>query len=648
MKHGSAFIRQQTQYTRALQHTLRSLLCAKGQIFVLFLLFYKVLTNLMFVPALQLIWALTLRFAPIRYLNNKTASQIFTSPAIIGCIALLAVLAAFWSLYELAVLLQVLTRLRQGRPLGAWAVFRDAFRSLYRVFLPQNLPLLLYGAALIPLTNFFLAANHLTQFAVPEYLLGLLRSRPDNPWLLTVAALVVLAFLVDGIFVLPMFLLEGKSFGCAFAESLRILQKCGLPLGALALRWVLTAALRAGLVVLCGGAVLYCAILGIGFASTAALLAASRAALLLEVPFLCLLMDCALTAAQGSLMELLHALHWQPDAALQAEASPALHRVHALLAGIAAGVTLAACGVAGIYLLFPQEEPLQSVLGLAEPVVTYHRGYSSIAPENTMAAFQAALEHGSPRIELDVQMTADGVAVVTHDTSLRRCTGRNANIYDLTYAQVQQLDAGRWFGRQFAGSHIPTLEEVLALCRGKAELNIEIKPSTFTPTLEAETVRLIHAYGYEADCVITSQSYETLCKVKELDPDITTGYILALGVGTYYDLPAADFFSVESTFITAGMVQQIHLRGKTISAWTINHQQDAAKLLQIGVDDLITDKPELIAPLLVRDKALDNRLLWLRDQIQALFTAPDAEEVMDAEGTIEDAIEAPEELLDEA
>ena len=86
-------------------------------------------------------------------------------------------------------------------------------------------------------------------------------------------------------------------------------------------------------------------------------------------------------------------------------------------------------------------------------------------------------------------------------------------------------------------------------------------------------------------------------------------YILALGVGTYYDLPAADFFSVESTFITAGMVQQIHLRGKTISAWTIIRQQDAEKLLQLGVDDLITDKPEIIAPLLARDKALDNRLL---------------------------------------
>ena len=265
-----------------------------------------------------------------------------------------------------------------------------------------------------------------------------------------------------------------------------------------------------------------------------------------------------------------------------------------------------------------------------------------------MASFEAALEDGCPRIELDVQMTADGVAVVTHDTSLRRCTGCNANIYDLPYAQVQQLDAGRWFHRQFTGSYIPTLEEVLDQCKGRIQLNIEIKPNAATPELEAETVRIIYEKGFEHDCVITSQSYNTLCKVKELAPEIQTGYILALGVGSYYDLPAADFFSVESTFITSGMVQQIHLRGKTISAWTINRQQDAEKLLQLGVDDLITDKPEIIAPLLARDKALDNRLLWLRDQIQELLAAPDAEEAMEVEETIEDAIEDPEEVLDEA
>ena len=648
MKQFSATFHRQEQAYRALRHAARTLIQKESRTLLLLVLFYKALTHLLFVPALQQIWALTLRFAPIRYLNNQTASQIFASPAIIGCIVLMVVLAAFWGLYELSVFLHALAQMRRGEPLRPLPVFRDALWDLDRVFLPQNLPLLLYGVALVPLTNFFLAANYLTQFAVPEYLLGLLRARPINPPLFALAVLAVLVFLLDGILVLPLFLLEHKSFGCAFAQSLQAVRHRLGQLFCLVLRWMLTAVLRAGVLVLAGAAALYGIILGIGFASTSAMLALSRAALLIEVPFFCFLIDCSLTAAQGTLTDTLYAAHWQLPVPEPVEpvSSGQPHKGRILLAEIFAGVTLFTCCVAAVYVVFPQEESLQSVLGSAVPMITYHRGYSSVAPENTMAAFEAALEHGSPRIELDVQMTSDGVAVVTHDTSLRRCTGRIANIYELTYAQVEGLDAGRWFSRKFSGCRIPTLEEVLALCQGKTELNIEIKPSVQTPELEAETVRLIQKYGFVQDCVVTSQSYETLCKVKELDPEITTGYILALGVGTYYDLPAADFFSVESTFITAGMVQQIHLRGKTISAWTINRQQDAENLLKLGVDDLITDKPEIIEELLVRDKELDNRLIWLRDQIQSLFTTP--EEAEETQETIKDVLEDPEEVLDEA
>lgn len=425
LKRISVKFRQQEQTYRSLHAAARFLLSSKGRVFLLFLLFYKVLTNFLFVPALQLIWALTLRFAPIQYLNNKTASRIFASPAIIGCIVVLAVLAAFWSLYEVAAMLQLLTRVRHGEPLRVGAVFRDAFRSLVRVFLPQNLPLLLYGAALIPLTNFFLAANHLTQFAVPEYLWGLLKAHAANRFLFALAVLCVLALLLDGLVVLPKFLLERKSFGCAFAESLRVLCSRAGQLFALALRWMLTAAARTGLMLLCGALLFYCVILGVGFASTAALLALSRAALLIELPFLCLLMDCAMTAAQSTLTEALYEVTRQSDAAQPTISGelPALPREQTVLAGMMACAALVTCGVAAVYLLFPQTQPLQSVLGLSDPVITYHRGYSSRAPENTMAAFETALEDGSPRIELDVQMTADGVAVVTHDTSLRRCTG---------------------------------------------------------------------------------------------------------------------------------------------------------------------------------------------------------------------------------
>ena len=110
-----------------------------------------------------------------------------------------------------------------------------------------------------------------------------------------------------------------------------------------------------------------------------------------------------------------------------------------------------------------------------------------MAPENTLPAFRSAILKGGDRIELDVQMTSDGVVVVTHDSNLKRCTGKNAKVYDLTYAEVAQLDAGRWFSSRFADTRIPTLEQVLQLCRGRIGLNVEIKPSAATPALEAET-----------------------------------------------------------------------------------------------------------------------------------------------------------------
>lgn len=320
-----------------------------------------------------------------------------------------------------------------------------------------------------------------------------------------------------------------------------------------------------------------------------------------------------------------------------------------LLTAAIAGATLLTFVLAACYFVLPEDDALRSMLGGTVPIVMAHRGYSAAAPENTLPAFQLAIDHGCERAELDVQMTKDGIVMVTHDANLRRCAGRNENIYDLTYDEVRRLDAGRWFGQKYTGTRVPTLEEVLDQCKGRIQLNIEIKPNAATPELEAETVRIIYEKGFEHDCVITSQSYDTLCKVKELAPEIQTGYILALGVGSYYDLPAADFFSVESTFITPGMVQQIHLRGKTISAWTVNRQEDASDLLSLGVDDIITDKPEMVQQLMNADADLDNDLLFIRDTIRSLIGWFDAgDEPTPEEEVIEEAIEDPEELLDAA
>ena len=652
MKSFASSLHAFNQTYHSLQRSAGALLHHAGVILPALVGLYAVATNLLFIPLMQQLWSLTLRFAPMHYLSNNNASDIFSSPAIILCITLIAILTAFWALYEFSVLLHGLDLARKGETIRLPALLRTSLADIRHAFLPQNWLVLVYSAVLIPFTNFFLAYNYITQLAVPEYIMGVIRAN-SRYYLLYLAAGAALLFLcVSWVLVLPLFVLERKSLWQSVKESFCCIRRRVFRAFLLLLRWNLSVVLRSLLLTATVAVPLYGIIIAVGLQSTQAMFALSRAALTIELPFFQFLIDCTITLAQCTVITALYdrlrgRLSFETEA--DPDRRPCRSNGRLLLTAAIAGATLLTFVLAACYFVLPEDDALRSMLGGTVPIVTAHRGYSAAAPENTLPAFQLAIDHGCERAELDVQMTKDGIVMVTHDANLRRCAGRNENIYDLTYDEVRRLDAGRWFGQKYTGTRVPTLEEVLDQCKGRIQLNIEIKPNAATPDLEAETVRIIYEKGFEHDCVITSQSYDTLCKVKELAPEIQTGYILALGVGSYYDLPAADFFSVESTFITPGMVQQIHLRGKTISAWTVNRQEDASDLLSLGVDDIITDKPEMVQQLMNADADLDNDLLFIRDTIRSLIGWFDAgDEPTPEEEVIEEAIEDPEELLDAA
>ena len=652
MKDLLTSLRASNETYNSMKHSARAIIRRAEIPLLAVIVLYKAATNLLFVPLMQQLWSLTLRFAPMHYLSNNNASDIFSSPAIILCITLIAILTAFWALYEFSVLLHGLDLARKGETIRLPALLRTSLADIRHAFLPQNWLVLVYSAVLIPFTNFFLAYNYITQLAVPEYIMGVIRAN-SRYYLLYLAAGAALLFLcVSWVLVLPLFVLERKSLWQSVKESFCCIRRRVFRAFLLLLRWNLSVVLRSLLLTAAVAVPLYGIIIAVGLQSTQAMFALSRAALAIEMPFFQFLIDCAITMAQCTILAMLHcrlreSLPSEPEPVQSGKHHRSTGRL--LLGASVAGATLLTFALAFCYLALPRDDELLSMLGGVAPVVTAHRGYSAAAPENTLPAFQLAIDQGCEWAELDVQMTRDGVVMVTHDTSLKRCTGKNAKVYDLTFAEIEALDAGRWFSARFAGTRIPSFEEVLQLCQGRIDLNVEIKPSAATPTLEAETVRLLRAYGFEGHCVITSQSYETLHKVKELAPDIPTGYILALGVGNYYDLPDADFFSVEHTFITSGMVNQIHLRGKTISAWTIAQEDDARHMMELGADDLITDKPDLVHELLRQNAEMDTTLLSLRDAIQGwFFPTPDEEVSDEAEDVIEDVIEDPEEFLDAA
>ena len=146
-----------------------------------------------------------------------------------------------------------------------------------------------------------------------------------------------------------------------------------------------------------------------------------------------------------------------------------------------------------------------------------------------MVAFREAKNLGANWIELDVQMTKDNQLIVIHDSSFKRTTGVDKNTWELTLEEVKELDAGSFKDKKFQGEKIPTLEEVIIFAKeNNIKLNIELKPTGREENFEETVIDLINKYNFKNDCVITSQIYEVLEKVKKYDKTIETVYVMSL------------------------------------------------------------------------------------------------------------------------
>lgn len=240
--------------------------------------------------------------------------------------------------------------------------------------------------------------------------------------------------------------------------------------------------------------------------------------------------------------------------------------------------------------------------------ITAHRGLSSEAPENTLPAVNAAVDCMADFVEIDVQETKDGVLVVFHDALLKRIVGANGRIRDYTYVQLLGMDFGGWFGSEFERTRIPTLREVLEVCRGNCRVNIEIKAPASNERITEKVVNQVVAAGMQSQIVISSTTYSFLRKVKELNPDIETGYILSAAYGDYFNDDNLDFFSVRASFVTPTMVRSAHEHGKQIHAWTVNTKAELSRLKRLQVDNIITDKPVLAREMLYRER--DTEGIW--------------------------------------
>jgi glycerophosphoryl diester phosphodiesterase len=224
--------------------------------------------------------------------------------------------------------------------------------------------------------------------------------------------------------------------------------------------------------------------------------------------------------------------------------------------------------------------------------VTAHRGNARAAPENTLSAMRKAIENGADYAEMDVHMTADGVVVLLHDRDLKRVAGVSRRLDELTYDEVRKLDVGSWFDPAFAAERIPTLAEVIDLCRGKIRLNVELKVFGPEPRLGPKVADIIREHEYEAHCLITSLNYDVLRDVKRHDPKLRTGLTIAQALGNISRLEV-DALSVRADFLTDDMLRAAHRLGREVHVWTINDAGQMIRMMKRGVDNVITSDPDM-------------------------------------------------------
>lgn len=233
------------------------------------------------------------------------------------------------------------------------------------------------------------------------------------------------------------------------------------------------------------------------------------------------------------------------------------------------------------------------------PIVA-HRGWASMAPENTLAAVELALrEERIDSIEIDIHSTKDNVLVVTHDFTLDRTSNGIGYISDYTYNELLKLDFGSWFSQDFVDERIPRLEEVLERINGKKNLIIEIKKrGNKSPNIEKQLISILREYKYNDKILVKSFNHEAVKKVHELNKNIKTGLLIYGNLTLLLEqikYTGASFISINHDYITEKLVNTLLSNNLEIMAWTLNNMNIIKEVKAISDKiHLITDYPQLL------------------------------------------------------
>ncbi len=247
-----------------------------------------------------------------------------------------------------------------------------------------------------------------------------------------------------------------------------------------------------------------------------------------------------------------------------------------------------------------------NTIGSAEQVeVIGHRGAAAARPENTMAAVVKAIEDGADWVEIDVQETADGEIIVTHDSDFMKAAENPLKVWDATMDDIANIDVGSWFDPVYASERVPTLRDVLSVVKDRSKLIIELKYYGHDVDLENRVVALVEEADMQHQIATMSLKYPAVQKMLQLRPEWRAGVLAATSVGNLSGLEG-DFLAVSASNVSGRLLRQAELAGKDVYVWTVNTPAMMSRMISLGVDGLITDEPAQARMVIEYHKSLNT------------------------------------------
>lgn len=570
-----------------------------------FELLFKLLSLIIFTPLFFNLFDFIMKITNYKYLTIENIGAFLLNPATIIMLLILILLMMLYTMFDITTIITILDMSYQHKKVRITDAVKFSLHKCLNIFNIKNIPLAFLVLFLIPFLHIGVSSSFITTIKVPEFISDfIVKSKTLFP-LIFLLVIFLTRLLLRWLYALHYFVLENLSFKEARRKSILLSKKNHL-------KDFLTLTLLQFIV-----AIIYIIFIIIGILIIVYLNSVLENVLLKSISttliwfFIALsfvIMTSLATPISYACISVLYYFHKLKKAE---EITPitinknkddkvinrSLRKFVTILSIIV--IILGTIFTYGIY-----KGKYNLNIEYARTLeVTAHRGSSIKYPENTFASFIGAKEEGADWIELDVQETKDGKIIVIHDTNLKRTTGLNKNAWEVTYDEIVDLDAGSFFNEKFKDEHIPLFIDVVKWAKDNhIKLNVELKPTGHEEDFEKKVIDIINEQKFTDDCVITSQVYSVLENVKKYDAQIETVYVMSFAYGDIISLEYADHFSIEATSVTTSLVEKVHKEGKQLYAWTVNTEENIKKMIDLKVDNIITDNVILAKDIIYTSK----------------------------------------------